>query len=332
MNAPAPIAPIAAAAGGRLYHFPLPLFTIVMGLIGVAMAWATAHRVAAGVPLGISVVLRWMATVLYAVLLAGYVLKWLRHPGAVAKELANPVRRTLFAGIPIGLVLLGTAWAEAAPDWASWVWAVGAAANIAFTLAIVSSWLFRPHHHDIRHANPAWFVPVVGNMVVPIAGAGFAPPEISWFFFSVGFTFWIVLKTIVIYRLVFHEAMPERLTPTLFILMAPPAVGFLAYTALTGAPDAFARCLYYVSLFMGMLLLCNARRFLRLPFSLAAWAYSFPLAALTVASFRMGMATGYSLFTWLAGLLLTLLSMVIGVLLVNTMVAAVSGKIFVPME
>ena len=35
--------------------------------------------------------------------------------------------------------------------------------------------------------------------------------------------------------------LPERLLPTVFILIAPPAVGFIAYVRLTGGVDVFAQ-------------------------------------------------------------------------------------------
>jgi len=39
------------------------------------------------------------------------------------------------------------------------------------------------------------------------------------------------------------------------------------------------------------LLLSNAARFLRLPFFISGWAYSFPVAAIGMASFRMAELT-----------------------------------------
>ena len=62
------------------------------------------------------------------------------------------------------------------------------------------------------------------------AGVHLVSPEIFWFFFSIGLVFWLVLLAIVLYRLFFHEHLPARLAPTLFILLAPPSVGFITYT------------------------------------------------------------------------------------------------------
>jgi tellurite resistance protein len=36
------------------------------------------------------------------------------------------------------------------------------------------------------------------------------------------------------YCLFFHELLPARMTPVLFILLAPPSVGFVSYSSLSG--------------------------------------------------------------------------------------------------
>ena len=129
--------------------------------------------------------------------------------------------------------------------------------------------------------------------------------------------FWIVLLTIVLYRLFFHEPLPVRLTPTLFILLAPPSVGFIAYIRLTGSVDAFGRILYYTALFLALLLASNAVRFLRSPFFISAWAYSFPLAALTIATLVMSTHLPLPLFPLFGFGLLVLLSVVVALSLIH---------------
>ena len=101
--------------------------------------------------------------------------------------------------------------------------------------------------------NPSWFIPIVGNILVPIAGVPLGYTDISWFFFSIGIVFWPVLLTIIFYRIIFHPALPGKLIPTFFILIAPPAVGFLSYMKLTGEMDNFARILYFSGLFFTLL-------------------------------------------------------------------------------
>ncbi|MEA3292458.1 MAG: SLAC1 anion channel family protein, partial [Pseudomonadota bacterium] len=178
---------------------------------------------------------------------------------------------------------------------------------------------------QINHINPAWFIPVVGNILVPIAGVPLGYPEISWFFFSIGIVFWLVLLTIFFNRIIFHDPMPQRLVPTFFILIAPPAVAFIAWFKLGGELDAFARVLYYTALFFSLLLATQIGKFARLPFFLSWWAYSFPLAALTVATMLMYQELQTPWFKWLSILLLALVTLVILMLVVKT-VAAISSR------
>jgi len=312
----------------QLEHFPVAIFSMVMGISGLTLVWLKAHTVL-GLPVIVGEGLRGVASILFIILLVVYGLKALRHPQSVVMEMRHPVRINFFSTISISLLLLATAYVEAAPEVALWLWGVGAVLHLSLTLAIFSSWLHHTHY-AIQHANPAWFIPVVGNIIVPIAGVRLASPELSWFFFSIGLVFWIVLLTIVLYRLFFHEPLPARLTPTLFILLAPPSVGFIAYLQLNENLDAFARILYYTALFLALLLASNAMRFLRTPFFISAWAYSFPLAALTIATLTMGARQPGPVFTLLGLGLLVLVSLVVATLTMKTLIAAGQRQICVP--
>lgn len=312
----------------NLEHFPVSFFASVMGSAGLAMAWKKAHHVF-GLPAGIGQSLQWWALCLFILLAIIYLAKIIRHGAAVKHEFAHPIRLNFFPAVSISLLLLAAAFADTLPGAAFLMWSVGAALHLGFTLTVMSSWI---HHtrYEIKHANPAWFIPVVGNIIVPVAGVGFAPAEISWFFFSIGLVFWIVLMTIVLNRLFFHEPLPERLTPTLFILIAPPAVGFIAWTRLNGGEiDAFARILYHVALFLTLLLASNALRFFRVRFFLSAWAYSFPLAAMTIATLIMAEKNA-GLFMPLGVLLLTVLTLVLMLLTGRTLLGIRRGEICVP--
>lgn len=142
--------------------------------------------------------------------------------------------------------------------------------------------------------------------------------------------FWIVLMTIVFYRIFFHEPIPARLLPTLFILLAPPAVGFIAYGVLVPQLDGFGRVLYYTALFLTLLLGSNGLRFIRGGFFILAWAYSFPLAAMTIASFAMAKRSGLDFFHWIAAALLVIVSLIVVVLIAKTLSVVRRHAICVP--
>lgn len=204
------------------------------------------------------------------------------------------------------------------------LWSAGTLIQFLMTLYVMNSWIHHTHY-TLSHANPSWFIPVVGNVIVPISGVHLGFIELSWFFFSIGIVFWVVLMTMILYRLFFHEPLPARLTPMLFILLAPPSIGFISYSALTGGLDNTSRILYYIALFLSMLLLSNILRFIRIPFFISSWAYSFPLAALTIATTKMGHLLQSFWFDMFAKILLAFLSLLLLWLVVQT-VKAIAGK------
>ncbi|MFZ5467683.1 MAG: SLAC1 anion channel family protein [Pseudomonadota bacterium] len=318
-----------AAAHGRLEHFPISFFAIVMGLAGLTIAMEKAEHLW-GWSFKPSLALLALTALAYAGIGLTYLTKFLRHRGHVVEEFNHPIRLSFFPAMSIGLILLGIATLEHAPGVALWLWGIGSAVQLLFTLVILSAWI----HHEkfqIQHSNPAWFIPIVGNILVPVAGVQLGFPEVSWFFFSIGLVFWIVLLTILMNRFFFHNPLPAKLLPTLFILIAPPAVGFISWIKLhNGVLDDAGRLFYYVALFTTLLLFFQFRQFAKVKFAMPWWAYSFPMAAITIATMIMLEKLGGAFFASLAPILLTLLVLLIVVLIVNTVRAMMRGEICVP--
>jgi tellurite resistance protein len=311
----------------RLPYMPITLFAQIMGLGGLAIAWDRLGEVIPGGEL-IGLVIAVLASLYFVFLLSSYLAKVVRHTEHVIEELNHPIRLNFFPTISISLLLLSVYWQEFAGVSLA-LWVLGASLHLIATLYVMSSWLHHGHY-QINHINPGWFIPVVGNIIVPINGAYFGFTELSWFFFSIGIIYWLVLLTIVMNRLFVHEALPPKLTPMMFILLAPPSIGFVSYTLLTGELDVFARILYYAGLFIALLLTVNLSRFWKLPFFISSWAYSFPLAALTIATTRFAHLSGQPAIKTISVLFLIVLTLVIGWLVYKTILAAKAGRICVP--
>jgi len=311
----------------RLKNFPVSWFSVIMGMAGFTIAWAKTEQLFS-LAIDISPWLLWLTTLLAVLVAAIYLAKLVLHPGEVAAEARHPVKLAFVPTISISLILLSIATLHAAPQASFWLWSIGTVLHLIITLYVLSSWT-HSDKYEIQHLNPAWFIPVVGNILVPIAGVHHAPVEISWFFFSAGLFFWPVLTAILFNRLIFHATLPVRMVPTLFIFIAPPAVGFISYLNLVGGVDAFAMILYCVGLFFTLLIATQITYFSRLQFFLSWWAYSFPLAAITIATLAMAEHSGVAMFQTLAMILLALLSLVIAGLVVRTLLAVFRREICV---
>ncbi|SEA10014.1 SLAC1 anion channel family protein [Rubrimonas cliftonensis] len=326
--APRPGPGPAPLSHGRLEHFPVTFFAIVMGLMGLALAVHAASKAYGLGHQAFEVVLA-AAVGSFALILLGYLAKALRHPAAMAAEWAHPVRIAFFPAISISTLLLATALLPVAPGVADWVWMLGVAAQGALALAVIGAWIgHRPF--QTPHLSPAWFIPAVGNVIVPIAGVPLGHVELSWLFFSAGLMFWVVLLTLVVNRLMFHEPMPGKLAPTLTILIAPPAVAYVAWLRLAGEPGAFGHILLSLGYVFALIVLMQVGRFRGIPFALSWWALSFPVAALSIASFAHAGAAQSEAHRLIGAGLLALLAAIVAFLLARTLYAIATRGICVP--
>lgn len=317
-----------STAEPRLKHFPITLLPTVMGLAGLAIVFLKfQHFYHVALPLGQGLLYGVSAWFVAVVLLYGA--KAVRYPAQVAKDFRHPIRVNFFPAFSISLLLLSIGYLEGGhADLARILWWAGAPLHLLMLLAIMYGWFHHAYH--LHSFNPAWFIPVVGPLLVPVAGVHLAHPEISWFFFATGIVYWIVLMAVLVNRIFFHDPMARKLLPTLFILMAPPSVGFIAYVKLTGSLDPFARVLFYFGVFTFLLMLTMVDVFRRVPYFVSWWGYTFPLDAFTVSLFLMFKMSQLVIFKQAALVMTVVTTLVILVVLVKTIVVAARGGICVP--
>jgi tellurite resistance protein len=304
-------------ANSRLCNFHITFFAIVLGMAGFTLAVQKAGGLLQ--PLhGVSTVLLYATVALFASVGVIYLYKGFACPGAIRKELNHPVKINFFPLVAKILLVLSIALLERNMPASFYCWATGTALQFIASIFVISEWI-QHERFKIEHMTPGWFIPIVGSIIVPIAGVKHGFVELSWFFFSVGLIFWLILLVIVLYRMFFHTPIVERLMPTLFILFAPPAIGFIAYTRLTGGGlDGFGRILYYFSLFIFFLVLYQLPHLMKINFYLSWWAYSFPLAAKNLASFLMLSLTHAPFIRYIAWFELAFLTLIIFILIVKT--------------
>lgn len=318
----------AAKPLGHLAYLPASLFGSVMGLTGLSVVWATMHA-HFGAPSWIAHLLAVIAIAAFVVLAIAYAIKVATSPAAVANEVNHPIAVNMFATFWVSLLLLPLVIAPYSQMAAAVVWMFGAAGMMVFALYIVSRWLSR--QHQMAHAAPAWILPVVGLLDMPLA----VPlldipytPALMLIGTAIGFFFAIPLFTLVFSRLVFEAPMPAALEPSLMILIAPFAVGMSTYVAVTGKMDLFARALYVLTLFMVLVLVGRLRHLPQCcPFRVAWWAVSFPLAAAAIAALKFALAEPAPFTNGIAFALVALATSVIGWLLVRTLCGVARGEL-----
>ncbi len=302
-----------AIPSNRLQFFPIMMFAIIMGLSGLTIVFQKADEIL-GFNLGIDTVLAQIDTVLFIGIVVVYLAKTVKYFSEVKKEFSHPVRINFFAASAISFLLLAIVYHPINHSIAFYCFVIGTVMQTFFTFYTISFWINK--NMEVQHSNPAWFIPIVGNVLVPVAGAGMADVNLLMYYYAVGLFFWIVLTSILINRIIFHHQLAIKFVPTLFIFIAPPAVAFIAYVKMYGVFDMFASVLFNLALFFSFLLLFMYKNFLNLKFFISWWAFTFPLAAVTIASmlaFKMTQIALYSYFAYFFMFVTTLVVLIVAI-------------------
>jgi len=314
----------------RLKNFPISFLSIGLGLIGFTLAWQKAEHTLS-FSFQISNYLFYFTIAVIGIILFFYLLKIIKYPREIKKEFYHPIKLNFFpilAKLFLISSLIYLSWNLTVSEY---LWWVGVVIQFIFTIIIMSAWI-RHEKFEIHHINPSWFIPVVGSIIIPIAGVQHFSPELSWFFFSVGFFWWLILTVLVMNRVIFHHPIPNKLVPTFFILFAPPVIGFIALTKLLGGLNPLGNVLYYFGIFMFVLIIFQFKMFFKLKFYLSWWAYSFPVDALVIATFLMYHLTGLVFYKIISWILFVSLNLLILVLVLRTLKAIKDKQICIDEE
>lgn len=316
-------------------------FAVVMGLCGLSLAWHRATPLMGEVAHGAALAIGALAAVVFVALALASVARMRHHADAWRDDCLHPVRHAFVAMLPIALLLLATvAVALDGPSWpARAAWWAGSLMQFAVTVWVLARWwrgnLPAQRGDGPQRApgllwvgvTPVLFVPVVGNVLAPLAGmplghAGWASAQ-----FGVGLMLWPVVLVLVIVRLAVQGAWPERLRPANFIVIAPPAVVGLVALQLD-APVPLGWMLWGMAVFGLAWAGTQARLIASQPFALPHWAVSFPLAALAALTLRLAEPGGA--MAVLGPVLLALASIVVAALLLATVRGLRDGSLLQP--
>lgn len=299
-----------------LRYFPIALFASVMGLAGTTFA-VKQYESMYSLNNIISTILFILTIVIFVIVSGIFLYRLVKYPGDIKEELNHPVKTNFFGAISISLLMIGLIFYDVNETISFVVWAIGAVIQLFLTLFLLTDLMWH-QTLKIEQFNPVWFIPIVGNIVVPLAGVYHVGVEINIFYFSLGIIFSIIYFTLFMNRMFFKGPLPPMLRPTVFILLAPPAIGFMSYVKIFEEANAFAFILYGFAFYLGLLLIYQIKHYLKVPFFVSWWAMLFPTAAVTNATFMMYELTELIYLKWLIHLQIAGLIVLALYLLVRT--------------
>jgi tellurite resistance protein len=300
----------------------LGYYGLALGFGGLGGVWHSAAVF--GAPNIVAVTFDLVCLAAWTVITAAYLWEGGAVPRALVADLREPEHGFAIAYIPVIPLLL----CRAAPFGSA-----GRYLDLALlagwalvTAALMAHWITSPIERHIIH--PGFSLPVVaGPFIASISLHANGWNQLAEGMFFLGTFFWLKFATLITSRLMTEKQLSDRRFPTLAVMMVPPATGSIAWFALhDNRATTVGIGLATVLAMMTLIQLFILPDYLRLPFTMSSWAFSFPVAATanTVAHWAIaapGPASGAIAWTGLV-----VATVVIGLLSMLTIRAVVRDR------
>ncbi|XP_072991865.1 S-type anion channel SLAH3-like [Typha latifolia] len=272
-----------------LLRFPINSFGMCLGVSSQAVLWKALATSPAmrflHVSLTVNLVLWCIALALVCTVSLLYSLKIMCYFEAVRREYYHPIRVNFFFAPWIACLLLAIGVPPSvAVDIHAAVWYIIMAPIFLLELKIYGQWLSGGQRRLAKVANPSSQLSIVGNFVGALLGASMGLIEGAIFFFAVGLAYYTVLFIILYLRVSTNATLPKELHPIYFFFVAVPSIVCLAWAKIRGEFDYVSKIFYFIALFIYFSLAARVNFFRGFRFSLAWWAYTFPMTAAAVAT------------------------------------------------
>jgi tellurite resistance protein len=310
----------------QLKNMPVSLFGAVMGFCGLALGWRLAEK-PFHTPEWISEFISIFAVVIFIVIFAAYLVKVFLFKEEVVNEFNHPIAGNFFGTFTIALLLLSSVIHPYSEELGQIIWIIGVVLTIG--MAYISVFRLISIKQEIAHATPAWIIPGVGVLNIPVTSLNM---PFSWVYqvnilsFAIGSIWAFILIVIISSRLFHHESLPAKLNPALMIMFAPFSVGFLGYVNGMGKQvDLFAGTLFYFGLFLFCVMAPKVFR-KGMPFGPSWWGVAFPMAALSNSAIVYATEVGNRSLIIVSAVLLAVVTLTFVILLIRSLSSLIEGE------
>lgn len=253
---------------------PTPLAALALGIASLGWCWDSnlqldgkAQLTAAGIA---------------AALIGLLLLKFARCPRLLWQDLAHPILGSVLPTAAMATMVISVALPDslALPVWA--------AAVIAHSLLFAGFLRHRLTAFQLQQLIPGWFVPPIGIVTAVLTCPTTIPYWLAAALFWFGLFAYALMLPVMLYRLVKLGTLPLAAKPSLAVLAAPASLCLAAYISFVATPaEWLVLLLLPLALLMTTIIYLVLPSLLRLNFTPAFAAYTFPLVIGTTALFKV---------------------------------------------
>lgn len=305
-------------------QFASGYFGVVLGMIGTGMAWRYAAK-EHNYPAYIGEIFIGVGCLVWLTLTLFLFSKWLFHRQSILEEIKHPVTSGFTSLFPATTVLVSIGLSPYLSLFSLVLFSVGAIAQLGY-----SSWLVGYQwkgEYPKMATTPVLYLPTVANnFICAMACGAFGFNDLGILFFGAGVFSWLSLEPAILKRIRSEGLMDEKLRLSFGIQLAPALVACSAYLAINDNHiDFFAKMLLGYGLLQLLFMMRLIPWFVKQPFSLPFWSFSFGVSALAKASLNMSMTSNNHFMQLLSIALFVLANTIILLLIFHSLLWVFKG-------
>lgn len=257
---------------------PTPMAGLALGIASLGWSWESLvnfHHYG-----------QWFSAAIASVLLLVLAIKFLLHTYLLRLDVAHPVVGSVVPTFAMALMVVSHSIGYASAMAGDLIWLFAVLLHISFLVGFI---YHRSKQFSLHQMVPSWFIPPIGIVVADVSFSGNA--NLMWVAHAAlmfGMLSYAVMLPMMIYRLIFVDAIPDAAKPTLAVLAAPASLSLAGYLSITQQPSpVIVGLLFGIGVLMTAIIYLSFVKLLRLPFSPGYAAFTFPMVIGATALFKM---------------------------------------------
>ncbi len=252
----------------KLVNIPVAVSGLASGVTGIGSICAMEY----------SPIFGYSASAVSACLLLLILIKKISYPKLFLKDLSHPVSGGFIPTFDMSLMVIAANISLVMYKLGLVLWSIAVIIHLLFFLSFL---YYRLKDFNLNHMLPSWSVPPVGIVVAAVTGGFIHHPVFIQYIFYYGFSLYIFLLPIMIYRLIFGDKIPDINLPAFAIMAAPASLCLAGYLSAFPNPDIhLVNFLLPLALMMTSLVYISMFRInmFRIKFIPIYASFTFPLA------------------------------------------------------
>ena len=303
----------------RLEKMPVPVLPTFVGALTLSNVYSGM-----GYP-WVRHITMWAATIIFLL----YVVKIIMYPKVCKKEYETVVPCSLYAAFTMIMMILGSYYFDYVPTLGKGMWAIAIVIHAIHILIFTYRNVIKKR--DINTFVPSWFVTYNGIMVSCVVGGAMNAAGVLKYIVYYGIIIYFIIIPIMIWRLMKVEV-KDPVYHTQAVVLAPCSLCVVSYINVIPNPNQILLYVLYACVLASLaFIVIKLPKFFAYPFTPGFAGLTFPMAIGIVASTKMaGYLTGIGqeklagMVTQLSGFQVYLTSMIVGYVLLNLIIMALT--------